>query len=413
MLFWIIAALIALIITLFLGAALLRGQSGEVSPAAYDLKVYRDQLKEVDRDLARGVIASEDAERTRTEISRRILTADAQLQKAKSEGDQPKTATYTMTAIVALFLVGGGLFAYTEFGAPGYADQPLQDRFAAAQTRLDNRPSQAAQEAALGPSAAPQADSEFLTLMEELRAKVAERPDDLQGHQLLVRNEATLGNFKAAYEAQQVVIALKGDEATASDYTQFATLMIRAAQGYISPEADTALRAALDLDPTEGFARYYLGSMLFQNGRPDMTFRIWRNLLNDSPANAPWIDPIRTNIEELAWFAGVDYTLPPAAAVAEAAPLRGPTAEDIEAASELDATDQAAMIRGMVSGLSDRLATEGGTPQEWAQLIMAYGVLGETEQATAILDEAQTVFAGNSEALAVINGAASRSGLAQ
>ena len=78
--FWIIIGSLALGVGAVLALALLRGRKGDVPPAAYDLQVYRDQLKEVDRDLARGVIAPAEAERVRTEVSRRVLAADAELQ---------------------------------------------------------------------------------------------------------------------------------------------------------------------------------------------------------------------------------------------------------------------------------------------------------------------------------------------
>ena len=64
------------------------------------------------------------------------------------------------------------------------------------------------------------------------------------------------------------------------------------------------------------------------------------------------------------------------------------------------------MIRGMVSRLSDRLATQGGSPAEWARLIRAYGVLGDPARAHAIADEAMQVFAATPEALAQIADAA-------
>ena len=38
--------------------------------------VYRDQLREVDRDVTRGVLTQTEAERLRTEIGRKILDAD-------------------------------------------------------------------------------------------------------------------------------------------------------------------------------------------------------------------------------------------------------------------------------------------------------------------------------------------------
>lgn len=402
MLFWIIAGLLAAIVGTFLGVTMLRGGANSVPPAAYDLQVYRDQLKEVDRDLTRGVLPEADAERARIEISRRILTADTQLKKGSTDGGQPKGLGKTMAAACFAFLLLGTIGIYSQIGAPSYEDQPLQDRFAAAQNLLASRPSQATREAQLPALKERTVDENFSNLIKELRVKIQENPNDLRGQELLARNEATLGNFRAAYEAQEKVISLKGDAVRGNDFTQLADLMIRAAQGYISPEADIALREAMARDPNDGFARYYMGLMLTQNGRPDMTFRVWRDLLEEGPEAAPWIPPIRARIDDLAWIAGVNYTAP--------AP-RGPSADDIQAAEELSPEGRAAMIQSMVASLSDRLATEGGTPAEWAQLISAYAVLGETERSRTIWTEAQTVFADNPQALATVQAAATQAGL--
>jgi cytochrome c-type biogenesis protein CcmH len=57
------------------------------------------------------------------------------------------------------------------------------------------------------------------------------------------------------------------------------------------------------------------------------------------------------------------------------------------------------MISGMVAGLSDRLATEGGPVEDWVQLISALGVLGQQTQARAVYDNAVEVFAGDTRAL--------------
>ena len=77
----------------------------------------------------------------------------------------------------------------------------------------------------------------------------------------------------------------------------------------------------------------------------------------------------------------------------------------MEAAAALPPEDRAAMIEGMVAGLSSRLAAEGGPPEDWARLISAFGVLGRTEQAQAVYEEALGVFAENPAALAQIEAA--------
>ena len=55
---------------------------------------------------------------------------------------------------------------------------------------------------------------------------------------------------------------------------------------------------------------------------------------------------------------------------------------------------------------------EGGPAQDWAQLIVALGVLGDQQRAAAIWDEAQTVFAASPDAIAVLRGAAESAGVA-
>jgi len=56
MTFWIIVAMLSIGVGTVLGLTLMRGRVGDAPPAAYDLQVYRDQLREVDRDTTRGVI---------------------------------------------------------------------------------------------------------------------------------------------------------------------------------------------------------------------------------------------------------------------------------------------------------------------------------------------------------------------
>ncbi len=409
MVFWIMAGALALAVSLLLGLAILRGRIGDAPPAAYDLQVYRDQLKEVDRDAARGVISEAEAERLRSEVSRRVLAADAQLRAGGDTGGQPGRGGVVVAVLVAVGLAGGSVALYTQVGAPGYRDVPLKTRLAVSDSARQNRLSQSEAEARVpAPDVAPEASPEFLELMDKLRQTVAERENDLRGLTLLVRNEAALGNLTAAHEAQAKLIAAKGAEATARDYAYRADLMISAAGGYVSRDAEEVLRAALERDPSEPTARYYLGVYMMQVDRPDAAFRTWDALLRESDPSAPWVPTIRERIEELAWRAGVtDYQLPPL----DGAP--GPSAADVEAAGEMNVEERQQMIRGMVEGLSQRLAEEGGTPAEWARLIRALGVLGETDRAAAIWTEAQTRFADAPEAMSVVREAAQAAGVAE
>ncbi len=403
MTFWVFAILIAAATALMIFAALRRPDAGQ-SGAASDMQVYRDQLDEVERDLARGVLTEAEADAVRTEVSRRLLEAD----RRAAEADQSSGAqVWPVVAVVGVVLIAGGALFYARLGAPGYPDLPMAERLAEIEAVAASRIGQEEAEALAAENLpeAPEPDENFLNLMDELRRVLEERPDDVRGLALLAENEARLGNFTAARVAQERLLALRGSEASAVDLLGAIDVMVFAAGGYVSPEAEELIRRLVNAAPENGAAQYYIGLTLAQNGRPDQAFPIWRRLLERGPQNAPWVPIIRQEISGLAAAAGVSYTPPTA--------LRGPDAEAMAAADAMSEEDRQVMIEGMVEGLAARLASEGGTAEEWAQLITALGVLGETTRAEAIVTEARSVFADSAAALDVIEGAAARAGVGE
>lgn len=406
--FWILAAALTAITALAILSPLRRGRGGAAPAAAYDLRVYRDQLAEVERDLDRGVIGPDDAQRLRAEIGRKVLDADrrAALSAPAAHGGRALWPAVALAAMLA-----GAVALYLREGVPGAPDMPLAERFAAADAAYRDRPTQAEAEAAAPARPAPdlsQADPEYLAMIDQLRDAVGRNPDDQQGLALLASNEMRLGNPAAARAAQQRLVDLRDDQADAVQLMQLATLMVDAAGGVVTPEAEAVLRRALTLDPTQPQARYLQGVLLIQNGRPDRAFPLWRGLLDEGPEGAPWIAPIRAAIQDLAWLAGDDEYRAPAPPAAD---LPGPDADALAAAEDLSPEDRARMIQDMVDRLQQRLATQGGSPEEWARLIAALAMLDQRDQATAILTEARQRFGSAPDALAPIERAATEAGL--
>ena len=403
MIFWGMAILIGALVAASLAFAALRTR-GRQDDGGNDMQIYRDQLDEVRRDLVRQVISEAEAERLRLEVSHRLLSAD-RAARARSAASG-SGANPVLAGLVALAIFSGAFLLYAQLGTQNMRDLPLGARVAAADAARAQRPRQAEVEGRFSALAIdPNADQRHLALMKDLREALKARPDDLRGHVLLARNEAELGNYVAAHQALARVIAIRGADAAVQDFMTYAEMLILAAAGYVSPVAETALREALRRSPDNGTARYYVGLMYAQNERPDLAFSMWRRLLEDSSPGAPWVEPIRGQIEFLAASAGVRYELP--------AQTKGPTADDIAAAQGLSEEDQGAMIGAMVARLSERLANEGGPAQDWAQLIGALGVLGEQQRAAAIWDEAKVEFAASPEAMALVRRAATRAGLAK
>lgn len=411
MFFWVISAVLSLVVALLLARSLLSRSSDPAPAEALDVALYRDQLAEIDRDLARGTLPEDEAARTRTEVSRRLLAADAAARAAGTAGKRQGPGTWS-AALASGLVIAGAFALYLNLGQPGYPDLPRAGRISQAQELLQELPSQAEAEAAPGEMQydTPEASADFAELMQKLRTAVAERPDDIRGLRLLARNEAALGNFSAAARAQARVLELAGNAASGQDHADYADMLILAAGGRISAEAAETLQTALHKDPRNGIATYYSGLLMARTGRPDIAFRLWDGLLRSSPENAPWTPLIRAQIDQVADLAGeTSYQQPPVASPA----MPGPSAEDVEAAEQLSDEDRQQMIRGMVEGLSDRLAREGGSAEEWARLIAALGVLGESARAGAIYVESQQVFAGDAEALGLLASAAAQAGVSQ
>jgi len=409
--FWVPAGAITLVavalalLGLTRGARLLAAEPG----ARRAVRVLAHQLREIERDAARGLIAPDEAERLRTETARRLLEADRRSAGAEVAGPAPPAMRAIALGLVGAAVVLAGV-VYAWRGVPLYADQPLAQRHAEAAALRAARPGQAELEArwAAAPEREPlpEPDPEFAALMERLRETVAGRPGDLTGWRLLAQNEARLGRFGEAAEAQSQVVALLPQgtprEQGLAELVRLAQFRIAAAGGVVSPETDQVLETILRLDPSNGFARFFVGVMFDQTGRPDRTFTLWRRLLEDSDPDDPWVPDLRAGLPVLAEIAGVRYVLPPEGTTGR----RGPSADEIAQAEAMEPEARAAMIGAMVEGLASRLASGGGPAEDWAQLIRALGVLGQQARARAIQAEARQVFAADPAGLALIEAAA-------
>ena len=307
--FYLSAGAMVVMVAVVLLQALRRAGTEVAPPGAEDLIIYRDQLAEVDRDLARGVLPPEEAGRLRIEVQRRILeTGRSQPDAPNRKASHPALAG---SAVVLAVILSGVI--YLSLGAPGYPDLPIAERIANSDVEYQNRPSQDTLEAAL-PAFTPPSDVDQITLdiVEQLRAAVAKNPEALQGQIYLAQQEANLGNYSAARIAQDAVIRLKGAQANADDYANLGVIMVYAAQGIVSPQAEAAFTAALIRTPTHPAARFYLGLMAAQVGRPDKTFPLWKALLDEGPDTAPWIPEITQNLQQIADAAGIRYQAPQA-----------------------------------------------------------------------------------------------------
>ena len=393
--FWAVAAGLALTVAAVLITALRKAPVAGTATAEADLAVYKDQLAEIERDLLRGTLGPDEAARLRTEVGKRVIEAD----RARTAGEIGRDSGHTgaLVALVLAAILPGGLALYWWLGAPGYPDMALVPRLEALDAGISERPGQEAELARLGATRDPVVDERLGTEL-----AVASDPAALQ-ESFRARFEA--GEMQAAVRVQERILALRGAAASSNDHANLALALVAEAQGYVSPEAEAELRASLQLDMGNELARYLVGEMFLQGGRYDQTFRFWRPLAEDGTPGSPWVGSIRERIGQVAELAGIRYTPPQAEGEA------GPSAGDMAAAGEMTPEERQQMIEGMVAQLSDRLATDGGTVEEWNRLIRSLAVLERLPEAQKIYDEAKQKFDGQAAELSFLKQAAVESGL--
>jgi len=122
-----LVGLTSLALAILLVPLLLRRRA-DASREAYNLAVYRDQLAEVERDLARGLLNSEQAEAAKAEIGRRILA----LPPAPAASTPASSASFAIATIAVLLLPFAAWLLYARLGSPGLPDQRFAERAAAA-----------------------------------------------------------------------------------------------------------------------------------------------------------------------------------------------------------------------------------------------------------------------------------------
>jgi cytochrome c-type biogenesis protein CcmH len=333
-------------------------QNGKAARSGSDVVVYRDQLDEVERDLAAGSIGTTEAEAARVEISRRLLAA-VDAAKAGPALLPAATAWYRRTgAIIAVLLLSvgaGGL--YLRIGSPGLASETL----------------------VVQGGAQPDRQAGIESLVDKVEEHLKNNPKDGRGWEVLAPVYMQLGRYSDSVNAWRSALQLLGE--SADRQANLGEALMAQANGAVTADAQAAFTRAVALDGTTVSARYYLGVAAEQDGRREDAAKIWRDLIAEAPADARWVSDVRAALARVEGKA--------------AAPLPGPTPAQMAAAANQPPDQQTAMIRGMVDGLAARLKKDGSDPDGWVRLVRSYKVLGELDKAQSAISDAQRALAGD------------------
>ena len=355
-------ATLALLIIPFFWTSRRRG----FSRAEVDLRIYRDQLAEIDRDAARHLLGPAEAEAARAEVKRRLLAAADAAEVAERASTPSETRRrWIPPTVLALVLPATAVGLYLTLGQPIVPDQPFAERRTQEMLTAGLPPDEVA---SLADATA------------QLEKRLESRPDDATGWFLLGRSYLTLRQYPESVRAFSRAEQLSPEQPGIVD--GYAEAMIANSGGRIEKNAHDALQRLLTLDPTNPKAQFLLALERAQNGDLAGAVQDWARLLATAPPDAPWVPAVRDHLERAAALAGIPVPLAgPADGAPASAALPTISTDDMAAAAQMLPEDRQRMIRGMVEKLAARLADHPDDIDGWQRLARAWDVLGEPEKA--------------------------------
>lgn len=347
MFLWIILAILTAAVAAVFLVTLARGSRPAVDDRAGEIAVYRDQLKELERDRGLGLISAQDAEYAKAEIGRRLIAVAGDADK---DADCPAPrGGITATGVVMTALVPAvGLSLYLLLGSPQLPDQPLEARLA-------------------------NPGNNMALLVAKAERHLAQNPKDGAGWDLLAPiyfRSMRLADAELAYRN-----AIRFLGASPERLSGLGETLVAGTDGIVTEDARLAFEESVRLEPGNPRARFYVALGLEQSGRRDEARAAFEAIAKDSPADAPWMELVQQHI---ASTGGTPQ------ATANAAP-GGPTSDDMAAAEDMPEGDRQDMIRGMVESLAARLEGDPNNLEGWLRLVRSYSVLGDKEKAAEAL----------------------------
>jgi cytochrome c-type biogenesis protein CcmH len=269
--FWLAGAALALVvIALALRPLVFRRSGGGVSRRDANASIYRDQLRELDADLAAGTLAQADYERARREIEARVLEDVAAAPAPAAAAGSRALAAALAVAVPAL-----ALGVYLAVGSPGGLELDLEHQANARQLEA---------------------------MVERLAARLKEKPDEVEGWKLLGRSYGVMGRFAEATEAYARAAALAPRDAQL--LADFADMLAMSQGQRLAGEPEKLVLRALELEPANLKALALAGTAAYERKAFAAAVRYWERMLPLVPAESEDARTIRASIAEAQAQAG-------------------------------------------------------------------------------------------------------------
>jgi cytochrome c-type biogenesis protein CcmH len=270
--FWIVAALLIVAALAFVLVPLLRGRAGAgPSVREANLAVLRGQRKDIETDVALGLLPKDAREAALAELAAR---ADEDLAAAEASASAPAGKPWIAAAAYAIAAPALAVGLYLWVGVPGATDPKVM---AAATAQPGDHQIE-----------------EMVTLLEQ---KMKERPDDVQGWMLLARSYAATGKMPKALEAYAHLAKIAPQDA--SVLADYADALALSRGRNLSGEPFELVKRALAADPRHTKALALAGTAMLNSGDFAASLGYWERLQAAVPPGSEDESEVRAIIEDV------------------------------------------------------------------------------------------------------------------
>lgn len=297
MTFWVIALLLIAGALLFILPPLFKREQkvSDLSREALNIAIHRDQLRELDNDLAAGTISQEQYAQAKLDIEKGVIDSLASEEKTQAGVGAELTAKASAwVVLIAVPLVS--IFMYQQFGGGAPAiNQELPPPQAMQQDQMHN----------------------IEQMVISLETKLAENPNDAQGWSMLGRSYYFLKQNEKAVKAYQKAIEL-GLDYDANIFADLADTMAVVNNMTLAGEPMKYVERALQLDPQHVKALYLAASAMMQTQEYAKAKEYWVKILALMPPGSEGQAAVQAAIAEVDGYLGVSSS--PTAPVAATGP---------------------------------------------------------------------------------------------
>jgi len=240
-----------------------------------NIGIYRDQLHELDDDLAAGTIDGAQHAEARRELERRLLDDTARAGAAAAPPQAGKWTTAILATVIPLAAIG----LYLMVGTPQVFTPPPP-----ADVARNITPEQVEQ------------------MIEKLAARMKASPEDGEGWIMLGRSYAALERFdESAAAYAEAAARLPNDARLLVDYAD----VLGMSQGRrLSGEPEKLVKRALAIDPGHPKALALAGTIAFEQQKYAAAVTHWQKLVDSLPPDAEIVTAIKGSIAEAQVLAG-------------------------------------------------------------------------------------------------------------